>query len=98
MQVLDVEGDHPAARVGLRPVELDIGGLAHLLQGITDQEMLVGLDRLHTQSFEILDRGCQADTLGNWGCASLKFPGKIIPAGPLKSYFTAHVATQQKRR
>src|SRR2546426_912186 len=97
MQVLDVEGNHTAAFVGFWPVQLDIGGLAHLLQGITDQEMLVGLYRFHAQPLQILDRGCQADTLGNRGCTSLKFPGEIIPTGPLKSYFTDHVATVEER-
>src|SRR5262249_34444801 len=93
MHVLHVEGDHTTACTGFWPVQLDIRGLAHLLQGMTDQEMLVGLHRLHAQSFEILDCGCQTDALGNRGCTSLKFPGEIVPTGPLKSHFTDHVTT-----
>src|SRR5215813_9673557 len=72
MQVLDVKRDHATARFGLWPVELDIRRLAQLLQGITDQEMFVGLHCLHAQALQILDRGCQTDARRNRGRTSLK--------------------------
>ena len=97
MQALDVEGDYATARPGLWPVDLDIGGLAHLLQSVMDQEMLVGLHRLHAQPVQILDRSRQADTLGNRGRTSLKFPGEIRPTSPLKGHFTDHAATVEER-
>src|SRR5262245_53758743 len=59
--------------------------------------MGVGLHRLHAQTLQVLNRSRQTDALRDRRRASLKFPGEIIPASPLKGHLADHVTAVEER-
>jgi hypothetical protein len=97
VDAFEIERDHTASGLGLRPVEIHVLHLPHLLQGIAHQGMFVRLYLLHTQLLEVFHSNTETYPLGNRGRSRLKFPRQVVPARALKGHFADHVAATEER-
>ena len=97
MDALDVEGDDAGAAVGRRPVDGDPVELRETLDRVTDEILLVLLDRIQADLGDVVDRGAHPVGLDERGRAGLELVREVVPGRLLDRDLADHLAAHLER-
>ena len=97
VDAVDVEGDDPGSAVRRRPVGLDPGQLGQALEPVRGQLVLVLLDRVEADLFQVVNCGTKPDRLRCWCCPRFELVWQLTPRCLVELHAADHVAAHQKR-